>query len=89
MSENKKQLKDMLFNKKENGVDFMTDDELRECDDFCEGYKEFLGRYKTEREVAVWVEDIAQANGFQKFDEFGESLEGLLYEPWKGYHTLC
>lgn len=75
MSEKTKQLKDMLFNKKENGVDFMTDDELRECDDFCEGYKEFLGRYKTEREVAAWVEDIAQANGFQKFDEFGESLE--------------
>ena len=75
MSEKTKQLKDMLFNKKENGVDFMTDDELRECDDFCEGYKEFLGRYKTEREVAAWVEDIAQANGFQKFDEFGEGLE--------------
>lgn len=75
MSEKTKQLKDMLFNKKEHGVDFMTDDELRECDDFCEGYKEFLGRYKTEREVAAWVEDIAQANGFQKFDEFGESLE--------------
>lgn len=75
MSEKTKQLKDMLFNKKENGVDFMTDDELRECDYFCEGYKEFLGRYKTEREVAAWVEDIAQANGFQKFDEFGESLE--------------
>ena len=35
MSEKTKQLKDMLFNKKENGVDFMDDEELRECDDFC------------------------------------------------------
>ena len=35
MSEKTKQLKDMLFNKKECGIDFMTDDELKECDDFC------------------------------------------------------
>ena len=75
MSEKTKQLKEMLFNKKENGIDFMTDDELKECDDFCEGYKDFLGSCKTEREVAAWVEDLAQANGFQKFDEFGDTLE--------------
>ena len=75
MSEKTKQLKDMLFNKKENGIDFMTEDELNECDDFCEGYKEFLAECKTEREVAAWVEDIAQANGFQRFDEFGGELE--------------
>lgn len=75
MSEKTKQLKDMLFNKKECGIDFMTDDELKECDDFCEGYKEFLSTCKTEREVAAWVEDLAQANSFQKFDEFGDTLE--------------
>lgn len=75
MSEKTKQLKDMLFNKKANGIDFMTEDELNECDDFCEGYKEFLAECKTEREVAAWVEDIAQANGFQRFDEFGGELE--------------
>lgn len=75
MSEKTKQLKDMLFNKKECGIDFMTDDELKECDDFCEGYKEFLSTCKTEREVAAWVEDLAQANGFQKFDESGDTLE--------------
>lgn len=75
MSEKTKQLKDMLFNKKENGIDFMTEDELNECDDFCEGYKEFLAECKTEREVAAWVEAIAQANGFQRFDEFGGELE--------------
>ncbi len=75
MSEKTKQLKDMLFNKKENDIDFMTEDELNECDDFCEGYKEFLAECKTEREVAAWVEDIAQANGFQRFDEFGGELE--------------
>lgn len=74
MSEKAKQLKEKLFNKKENGVDFMSNEELNTCDEFCEGYKEFLGSCKTEREVAAFVEKAAQANGFVKFDEFGEVL---------------
>lgn len=75
MSEKAKQLHEMLFNDKKNGVDFMSAEELKECDAFCEGYKEFLGENKTEREVAAWVEDVAIANGFVKFDEFGDPLE--------------
>ena len=75
MSEKTKQLKEMLFNKKENGVDVMSDEELKECDAFCEGYKEFLFECKTEREVASWVEEVAQSSGFSKFDEFGGQLE--------------
>ncbi len=75
MSEKTKQLKEMLFNDKKNGIDFMSDEEIKECDAFCDGYKEFLSTCKTEREVAAWVEDIAQANGFQRFDEFGDTPE--------------
>lgn len=74
MSEKTKQLKEMLFNQKKNGIDVFTDDELNACDEFCEGYKEFLGTHKTEREVAAYVEDVAQKNGFVKFDEFGGAL---------------
>ena len=74
MSEKTKQLKEMLFNQKKNGVDVFTEDELNACDEFCEGYKEFLGTHKTEREVAAYVEDVAQKNGFVKFDEFGGAL---------------
>ena len=69
-----KQLKEMLFNQKKNGIDVFTEDELNACDEFCEGYKEFLGTHKTEREVAAYVEDVAQKNGFVKFDEFGGAL---------------
>ena len=47
---------------------------MNACDEFCEGYKEFLGTHKTEREVAAYVEDVAQKNGFVKFDEFGGAL---------------
>ena len=74
MSEKSKQLKEMLFEKNENGVDFMSENELNTCDEFCEGYKEFLESCKTEREVASYVENLAQSNGFVKFDEFGDSL---------------
>ena len=74
MSEKTKQLKEMLFNQKKNGIDVFTEDELNTCDEFCEGYKEFLGTHKTEREVAAYVEDVAQKNGFVKFDEFGGAL---------------
>ena len=75
MSETTKQLKEMLFNNKKNGVDFMNEEELNACDEFCEGYKEFLYENKTEREVYAYAENIAIANGFTKFDEFGEALE--------------
>ena len=74
MSEKTKQLKEMLFNQKKNGIDVFTEDELNACDEFCEGYKDFLGTHKTEREVAAYVEDVAQKNGFVKFDEFGGAL---------------
>ena len=33
-----KELKKMLFNDKQNGVDSMSDEELKLCDTFCEGY---------------------------------------------------
>lgn len=75
MSEKTKQLKEMLFNDKKNGVDFMSEEELNLCDEFCEGYKEFLESCKTEREIAAYVESLAQNNGFLKFDEFGDRLE--------------
>lgn len=74
MSEKTKQLKKMLFNDKQNGIDFMSADELAVCDEFCEGYKEFLGSCKTEREVAAWVDNLAVNNGYVKFDAFGETL---------------
>lgn len=77
MSEKTKaqELKELLFNKKENGVDFMSDDELKVCDDFCEGYKKFLFNNKTEREFAKSALELAQANGFTKFDKFGSELK--------------
>ena len=75
MSEKAKELQKKLFNKKENGVDFMSDEELKACDDFCEGYKKFLFENKTEREFAASALKLAQEHGFLEFDKFGKALE--------------
>ncbi len=75
MSEKKaKELKEKLFYKKENGIDFLTEDELNTCDRFCDGYKDFLFSCKTEREVACWAEETAKKAGFLPFDAFGKPL---------------
>ena len=76
MSEKTKaqELKELLFNKKENGVDFMSDDELKTCDDFCGGYKKFLYENKTEREFAKSALELAKANGYKEFDKFASQL---------------
>lgn len=78
MSENSKksakELKKLLFNNKQNGMDVLSDEELKKCDTFCEAYKGFLWHCKTEREVAAWAEEAARAAGFSKFDEFGAPL---------------
>ncbi len=75
MSESTKELKKKLFYKKENGVDFMSDDELKVCDDFCEGYKKFLFENKTEREFCASALELARANGFNEYDKHGEALK--------------
>lgn len=67
-------LKELLFNDKKNGVDFMSDDDLKACDEFCEGYKKFLFENKTEREFASSALALAKENGFTEFDKFGNKL---------------
>ena len=78
MSEEKskaKQLKKLLFNPKDNGIDFMSDEELAICDEFCEGYKKFLFENKTEREFAQSALRLAEDHGFAPFEKFGRALE--------------
>ena len=60
-----KELKKLLFNDKKNGFDFLSDEELETCNTFAEGYKDFLFNCKTEREVAAWAKEAAEASGFR------------------------
>ena len=64
-----KELKEKLFMKKKNAVLRMTDEELKKCDLFCEGYEQFLDKGKTEREAAAFIEAAARAKGFVPFDK--------------------
>ncbi len=70
-----KELQDLLFNKKPNCAEVLSDEEIRTADEFCEGYKSFLYSCKTEREVAKWAEETAVKAGFKPFDPFGEPLK--------------
>lgn len=61
-------LKEELFIKKENGVLKISDQEVSEANDFCEDYKAFLDKAKTEREFLKSALQIAKNKGFVEFD---------------------
>ena len=61
------QKKDTLLSSAKHAVMRMSDEELAACDAFCEDYKVFLDKAKTEREAVSFVEDALQKNGFTKF----------------------
>lgn len=64
-----KALKEKLFNRKKNAYLRMTDEEVAQCGEFCEGYKAFLDAGKTEREAAGFIERTAKEAGFEEFDK--------------------
>ena len=85
------QLQELLFNKRENGVDFMDDAELGVCDDFCEGYKDFLYHCKTEREAAAQALDQARAAGSCPLTNSATSWsrrQGIQDEPGQGHYPV-
>ncbi len=65
------QLKEQLFLKRKNGR--LTSDEavLNKAQEYCEGYKDFLNRAKTEREAVKAAVKAAEEKGFKKF-EYGK-----------------
>ncbi|MDR0197205.1 MAG: aminopeptidase [Oscillospiraceae bacterium] len=75
-SENKKikNLKQKLLYEKKNVCETLTDEEIREADAFCEGYKAFLDRGKTEREACAEAVKIAKKAGFSAF-EYGKKYK--------------
>ena len=70
MEENKealKELKDKLLLKRKNAFYNMSDEELADCDKFCEDYKDFMNRSKIEREAVVYSIDLLEKNGFVEY----------------------
>lgn len=62
-----KELKESLFQNKRNAYQIMSDEEIAKCNEFCEGYKDFLNQAKTEREAVKFAIATAEKNGYVPF----------------------
>ncbi len=71
-----KSLKEKLFLKKEHCSNIMTEEEVKACDSFCEGYKEFLAKSKLERDAVETAVAEAEKRGFVPFDKKGNYKPG-------------
>lgn len=63
--ENTENLRDKLFNKKENGWEKVSAQEREEIFSFCKGYMDFLNKSKIEREFIANAKIVADSNGFK------------------------
>ena len=71
MSEEKsesKKLKEKLFVKKRSGAAVVSSEEMQKADAFCEEYKKFLDKSKTEREAVKYTIERAESLGFTEYD---------------------
>lgn len=64
-----KELQKKLLMKKKNSGLIMTEAEIKKADKFCEGYKLFLDKGKTEREAVSYALELAIKAGFSQFDK--------------------
>ncbi len=61
-------LKEELFYSPEHAAYTCEEGEIEAADSFCEGYKDFLNKCKTEREAASYVKALAEEKGYALFD---------------------
>jgi len=61
------ELKEQLFNTRKNGLLKVDEKVLAECEAYCEGYKSFLDKAKTEREAVKEAVKAAEEKGFTEF----------------------
>ena len=62
------QLRDKLLYQKKNGWDVVDQDKEQEIFGYCEGYKRFLDRGKTERGCVAYAMELAKAAGFVELE---------------------
>ena len=71
MSESKgEELKNKLFNKRENGWTLLKEEGKQEIFNFCDGYINFLNNSKIEREAVVTSKKMAEEKGFKDIAMF-------------------
>lgn len=59
------ELKNKLFNKKENGWNAKTEEQKQKIFEYAEGYINYMNKSKTEREIINTSTEIAHQNGFK------------------------
>ena len=59
-------MSELLYNPT-NAYDFLSEEEIKEAYDYCEGYKKFLDNGKTERSCVTYAIELAKAKGFVEF----------------------
>ena len=64
------ELKNKLFNKKENGWANLSNEKIDEINNYSEKYMKFLNSAKTEREFIKQARKIADENGYKDIMEF-------------------
>lgn len=70
------ELKDKLFNKKENGWKDLNDEEKNKIFEFSNNYMKFLNISKTEREFIKNAKKLADENGYKDIMEFDSLKPG-------------
>ena len=61
-------LKEKLFLNRKNGCRKVNSEDMVKADEFCEEYKNFLGKAKIEREAVAYAIEAAKKAGFEEFD---------------------
>ena len=64
-----KKLQDKLFNKKENGWRGLAEYQKKDIFTYCDEYIKFLNNGKTEREIVIEAQKIADEHGFKDINE--------------------
>ena len=62
------EMKQKLFLSRKHTAKKISDNEIKNAFDFCEDYKVFLDKAKTEREACSFVEALAKKEGYEAFD---------------------
>ncbi len=70
------ELREKLFASPKHAALRLDEDEIEKAFDWCEGYKDFLQNYKTEREVTAFSQQLAEQNGFEEFDSSKSYVSG-------------
>ncbi|MBQ9673957.1 MAG: aminopeptidase [Ruminococcus sp.] len=68
MSNETKELKEQLLISSKKKIHRLSDEELAKADEFCEPYKDFLNKARTEREAVTEALAMAKENGFKEYN---------------------